>query len=84
MALTPRCMPVCPLRRPEKPVYLTIGERIREVYHSTLQFDGREPEWHFGRALGAGTFGMVAEWDKKGEGVTVDVGSFVYSHRELY
>lgn len=50
-----------------------MGNRIREVYYSNLQFDGNEPEWTFERPLGAGTFGMVASWMRRQENQVIDV-----------
>lgn len=54
--------------------YLSMGDWIREVYYSNLQFAGDEDEWQFDRALGAGTFGMVASWFKYLGGGKTDVG----------
>lgn len=54
--------------------YLSVGERIREVYHSLLQFDSNDKEWYFDRALGAGAFGLVASWYRVQNDRITDVG----------
>lgn len=48
--------------------YLSVGERVREVYHSCLQFESPESNWAFTRILGCGSFGLAGLWQLRDEG----------------
>lgn len=54
---------------------LSVGERIRELYWSTLQFqDDEEVSWDFDRLLGFGSFGVAASYQKRDfHGKVIDV-----------
>jgi len=54
---------------------LTVGDRIRELYWSALQYeDNDESFWHFDRLLGFGSFGLVAAYEKRNfDGQVLDV-----------
>ena len=55
---------------------LSIGDRIRELYWSTLQYEDDQQEWawEFVRVLGYGSFGIVALYQKRlDDGELVDV-----------
>ena len=54
---------------------LSVGQRIRELYWSALQFEcGDEYLWRFDRLLGFGSFGLVASYEKHNDdGQVVDV-----------
>lgn len=43
---------------------ITLGQRIRELYYSTLQYDEDEYAWEFSRLLGHGSFGLAALFTK--------------------
>lgn len=46
--------------------YLTVGQRIRELYYSALQYgDEDETQWHFRRLLGYGSFGVAALYERR-------------------
>ena len=45
--------------------YLSLGDRILELYHSAFQMkDESDDRWHFHRILGYGSFGIAALYQK--------------------
>lgn len=60
---------------------LTLGERIRELYHSDLQYDEHEYAWEFSRLLGHGSFGLAALYRKfDNQGQLGDVSNVCFSY----
>lgn len=59
--------------------YLSVGERVREVYHSCLQFESPEHEWEFARILGCGSFGLASLWQRWDEHIRKDVSVLLAS-----
>lgn len=57
--------------------FLSIGQRIREVYHSCMQLDGREDQWQFTRVLGCGSFGLACLYQRWQHGSITDVSNSV-------
>ncbi|KAK5095792.1 hypothetical protein LTS08_007927 [Lithohypha guttulata] len=56
--------------------YLTVGQRIRELYYSVLQYrDEDETQWHFRRLLGYGSFGVAALYERREPEWAASVGA---------
>lgn len=52
---------------------LGFGARVREVYHSLLQFDDHEDEWQFGRLVGCDSYGFAALYGRRMHNNILDV-----------
>lgn len=55
--------------------FLSVGQRIREVYHSCMQYDGHEDQWQFSRVLGCGSFGLACLYQRVQNGLVTDVNN---------
>lgn len=57
--------------------FLSVGQRLREVYHSCMQFEGNEDQWQFTRVLGCGSFGLACLYQRWQHGCVTDVSGLV-------